>query len=328
LTTGNKTAEDKKKNPFFRTFIPVLIILVVVFAAGMFLIDRYGFFGFFGGDIMDGLEPIAGGDSDFAKKYTDSKRINVLVLGENQGLTDTIMLASFDTEIKRVDLISVPRDTYYERPDYPGAALQKINSVYKSEGSSDDPEKGAVAMAGAVSDVLCGVPVHFYEIYSDDDIKKIVTAMGGIEIDVPMDMKYTDKKQQLYIDLKKGKQRLDGDQAVQFLRYRKGYKMGDLGRVEAQQNFMKEAFRQSIGIGFPKVAKAVMDNVESNMAGRMAVRIGSEAVGMKTKDMKTWMTPGEAKTMNRASYYIVDEPKTEEMMDQIFSMKPSEDEKK
>jgi LCP family protein required for cell wall assembly len=297
----------------------------------MFLIDKYGFFGLFGGDIMDGLVPIAGGDSDFAQKYKDSRRINILVLGENQGLTDTIMLASFDTELKRVDLISVPRDTYYERPDYPGAALQKINSVYKSEGSEDDPEKGAVAMAKAVSNVLSGVPIHFYEIYSDDDIKKIVDAMGGIEIDVPMDMKYTDKKQDLHINLKKGKQRLDGDQAVQFLRFRKGrngYKTGDLGRVEAQQNFMKEAFKQSIGLGFPKVAKTVMDNVESNMAGTMAVHIGSEAVGMKSKDLETWMTPGEAKMMNRASYYVVDEAKTDEMMNEIFSMKPPEDEEK
>jgi LCP family protein required for cell wall assembly len=293
----------------------------------LFFIDKYGFFGLAGGDIMDGLVPIAGGESDFAKEYPDSKRINVLVLGQNQGLTDTIMLASFDTELKRVDLISVPRDTYYERPDYPGAALQKINSVYKSEGSSDDPEQGAVVMAGAVSDVLGGVPIHFYEIYDDDDIKKIVDAMGGIEIDVPMNMKYTDKKQKLYIDLKKGKQTLTGDQAVQFLRFRKGYKTGDIGRVKAQQNFMKEAFKQSIGLGFPKVAKTVMDNVESNMANKMAVRIGSEAVGMSTKDMKTWMTPGTAKTMNRASYYIVNEAKTLTMMDKIYSMKLPEDKK-
>jgi LCP family protein required for cell wall assembly len=294
----------------------------------MVLIEKYGFFGLVGGDIMDGLVPIAGGDSDFAKKYADSRRINILVLGENQGLTDTIMLASFDTTLKRVDLISVPRDTYYERPDYPGAALQKINSVYKSEGSADDPEKGAVAMAKAVSNVLSGVPIHFYEIYSDDDIKKIVTAMGGIEIDVPMDMKYTSKKHNLYINLKKGKQVLDGDEAVQYLRFRKGYKTGDLGRIEAQQNFMKEAFKQSIGLGFPKVAKTVMDNVESNMAGKMAVRIGTEAVGMSMSDMETWMTPGEAKTMNRASYYIVDEAKTDEMMNEIFSMKAPEEEEK
>jgi LCP family protein required for cell wall assembly len=283
----------------------------------MFIIDKYGFFGLFGGDIMADVKPIAGGDSDFAKKYADSRRVNMLILGENKGLSDTIMLACFDVEIKRVDLVSVPRDTYYERPDYPGAALQKINSIDETE----DP----VAVAEAVSDILGGVPIHFYDIYTDDDIKKIVDSMGGVTINVPMRMKYTDKKQDLYIDLKKGKQKLNGDQAVQFLRFRKGYANGDLGRVEAQQNFMKEAFKQSIGIGFPSVAKTVMDNVDSNMAGNMAVRIGSEAVGMKTKDIKTWMTPGKAQTVNGASYYMVDRDEALSMMEEIFSMKPPED---
>jgi anionic cell wall polymer biosynthesis LytR-Cps2A-Psr (LCP) family protein len=60
----------------------------------------------------------------------------------------------------------------------------------------------------------------------------------------------------------------------------------------------------------------------------MAVRIGSEAVGMKAKDMKTWMTPGKSKTMNGASYYVVDEGETDAMMNEIFSMKPPEEKEK
>jgi len=228
------------------------------------------------------------------------------------------MLCSFDTELKRVDVISVPRDTYYERPEYSGAAFQKINSVYETGGDTDK-EKG-VAAAKAVSDVLCGVPIHFYSVLNDDAVAKIVDSMGGIEIDVPMDMKYTDKKQGLYIDLKKGKQVLNGDQAVQYLRFRKGYATGDLGRVDAQQVFMKEAFKQSIGIGLPKVAKTVSKEVDSNLTTKLAVRIASEAIGMSTKDSTTWTTPGEAKTMNGASYYIVDETATEKMMNEIYSM--------
>jgi hypothetical protein len=67
-----------------------------------------------------------------------------------------------------------------------------------------------------------------------------------------------------------------------------------------------------------------MDNVDSNLANKMAIRIGSEAVGMSTKDMKTWMTPGVAKT-TKASYWFVDEAKTSKMMNKIYSMKPPED---
>jgi LCP family protein required for cell wall assembly len=309
----------EKKKSFGKIFVPVFLILLIVLTVGMFVIDKYGFFGLFGGDIMKDIKPIAGADSDFANKYKDSKRVNVLVLGQNNQLTDTIMLASFDTDVKRVDIISVPRDTYYPRPEYKGAAFQKINSVYETGGKTEE-ERG-VAAAKAVSEVLAGVPIHFYAVIGDDDVAKIVDSMDGIEIDVPMNMKYTDKKQNLYIDLKKGKQVLNGDQAVQYLRFRKGYATGDLGRVNAQQVFMKEAFKQSIGIGFPKVARTVSKEVDSNLKTKMAVRIASEAIGMHTDDATTWTTPGAPKTMNKASYYIVDEDKTVKMMNEIYGIK-------
>lgn len=309
----------RKKSSFKKIFLPLFLILLVLFTAGVFAVEKYGFFGLFGGDIMKDLTPIAGGDSDFAKKYKDARRVNVLVLGQNQGLTDTIMLASFDTEVKRVDIISVPRDTYYPRPEYKGAAYQKINSVYETGGETSEAK--GVAAAKAVSEVLAGVPIHFYAVLDDNAVAKIVDAMGGIEIDVPMDMKYTDKKQDLYIDLKKGRQVLDGDKAVQYLRYRKGYATGDLGRVEAQQEFMKEAFKQSIGFGLPKVARTVSKEVDSNLETKMAVRIASEAVGMSASDSKTWTTPGKPQTKNGASYYMVDKEKTVEMMNEIYSIK-------
>jgi LCP family protein required for cell wall assembly len=306
----------KKQKSFGGIFLPAFLIMLVVFTLGLFAIDKYGLFGWLGGDIMADISPIAGKDSDFAKKYKDSKRVNVLLLGHNQQLTDTIMLGSFDTELKRVDVISVPRDTYYERPAYAGAAYQKINSIYETE--------GVEAMAGAVSDVLNGVPIHFYELISDDGVANIVDVMGGVTIDVPMDMNYTDESQDLYINLKQGVQTLNGDESVQFLRFRKGYPTGDIGRVEAQQNFIKEAFKQSIGFGFPKVAKTVIQEVDTNMQLKMAVRIAGKAVGMTAEDIDTHMTPGSSSTFNGASYYLVDAEQTAAMMDMIYSMTPPE----
>jgi LCP family protein required for cell wall assembly len=315
-----RNSRKKKKSSFGRVFLPIFLTLLAVFTVGLFLIDKFGISrltDYFSGDVMSDVSPIAGGDSDFARKYKDSKRVNVLLLGHNQELTDTIMLGSFDTELKRVDVISVPRDTYYERPDYPGAAHQKINSIYKTE--------GVEAMAAAVSNVLCGVPIHFYDVISDDGVARIVDAMGGVTMDVPMDMRYTDAEQGLNIDLKQGVQTLNGDQAVQFLRFRKGYPTGDLGRVEAQQSFMKEAFKQSMGFGFPKVAKTVVKEVDTNMKAGIAARIAGKALGMHTEDIATYMAPGAASRFNGASYYLVDEAQVDELMNAIYSMAPPEE---
>jgi LCP family protein required for cell wall assembly len=262
---------------------------------------------------MDDIEPIAGGDSEFAQMYKDSKRVNVLLLGTNQGLSDTIMLGSFDTELKRVDVVSVPRDTYYERDGYSDPGFLKINSILETDGET--------AIAEAVSNILGGVPIHFYEIISDDGVANIVDAMGGVDIDVPVDMHYADPGQDLYIDINAGPQKLDGAHAVQYLRFRSGYATGDLGRVDAQQSFLKEAFKQSIGVGFPKVAKTAISELDTNMKTNIAIRIASKAVGMESKDIETYMTPGESYMNYNTSYYNVDKAGAADMMHRIYSMK-------
>ncbi|MDR3305070.1 MAG: LCP family protein [Clostridiales Family XIII bacterium] len=307
----------KKKGFGIGKFLIIVVVLALVLAGGKVLIEKYGLLGLVGGDIMDDITPIAGGDSDFSREFPDSKRVNILFLGTNSGLSDTMMVFSFDTELKRVDEISVPRDTYYERPNFPGAAYQKINSVYETEGFQ--------GCAQAVSNVLGGVPIHFYAQITDEGVAHVVDAMGGIEMNVPMDMNYEDPAQNLYIHLTAGPQVLDGAHAVQYLRFRSGYPTADLGRVNAQQEFLKEAFKQSVGFGFPKVAAAAAKEVTSDITPRMAVRIGSEAAGMSAESFAAWTIPGVPNMMNGASYYVSDRAATAEMMRQIYSMTAEQD---
>ena len=295
----------KKSNGLGKTFIMVFVIMIVVFTAMIFAIDRFGF----------GIpNPIAGGDGSLSDIYRDSDRVNVLLLGDTmQGLTDTIMIGSYDIKNQHVDVISVPRDTYYPREDHPGAALSKINAVYKTE--------DIIGAAGAVSDVTADIPIHAYSVIDEEGIRAIVDSMGGVPMDVPFDMKYTDKKTNLYIDLKEGEQVLDGDKAVQFIRYRKGYKQGDIGRVEAQQQFMNNAFKQAIGWHLPKVAMTVVKNVDTDISVGTTLRLGIKGIFLKKEDMETYTLPGDSSYKNGASYWIVDEKATEEMVREIYSYK-------
>ncbi len=295
--------QKKKSNGIGKTFIMVFLIMIIAFTAIIFAIDKFGI----------GIpNPIAGGDGPLADLYRDSDRVNVLLLGDTmQGLTDTIMIGSYDLKNQHVDVISVPRDTYYPRDDYPGAAFAKINSVYETEGIE--------GTADAVSEVVAGIPIHSYVIIDEKDIEKIVDSMGGVPMDVPFDMKYTDKNTDLYIDLKEGQQVLNGDEAVQFIRYRKGYKTGDMGRVEAQQQFMSNAFEQAIGWHLPKVAMTVVDNVETSLTASNAARFGIKGIFLKKEDMKTHTLPGEPEYFNSAWYFRANEDDTEEMIREIYS---------
>ncbi len=102
---------------------------------------------------------------------------------------------------------------------------------------------------------LLGVDVEYYVKVDYNIVKEFVTLVDGVAVDVPMDMEYSDPTADppLYINLSKGYQTLDGgDQALQFLRFRKGNKGGkpdlpdgDLGRIRSQQQFIEAAMEKS-----------------------------------------------------------------------------------
>jgi LCP family protein required for cell wall assembly len=222
--------------------------------------------------------------------FKDSNRVNILLFGntinnsKQKGLTDTIMLASFDPDEKKFDIISVPRDTYYEREGYANSAFLKINSVMETE--------GVKAACESVHNVLQGIPINYYAVVDYDGVEKIIEAIGGVPMDVPFNMYYTDAKQGLYIDLKKGEQRLDGKHAIQFLRYRKGYADGDIGRVDAQQQFVKAAVKEALGLNLPKVAQTVVDNVDSDIDVRAMLYLATNASGLGSDNVNSYMLPG------------------------------------
>jgi LCP family protein required for cell wall assembly len=244
----------------------------------------------------------AGGDFKTDPDFKDSKRVNILLFGntinssEKKGLTDTIMLGSFDPEAKKFDIISVPRDTFYDREGYAGTAYLKINSVMETE--------GVKAACKSVHDVLQGIPINYYAVIDYDGVAKIVDSIKGVPMDIPFNMHYTDAKQGLYIDIKKGQQRLDGKHAVQFLRYRKGYADGDIGRVDAQQEFVKAAIKESLGLNLPTVAQTVVENVDSDMDIRAMLYLASNASGLGSDSVNSYMLPGTTGSISKLSFWI------------------------
>ena len=249
------------------------------------------------------------------KLFQDKKRVNVLLLGVNDGLTDTIMVASFDMKAKHVDLISVPRDTYYHRDGYNSEGENKINAAYRG-----DP----VNTARAVSEVLLGMPINYYAVIGYDGIKTIVGSMGGVPMTIQKGgMHYKDPYDTppLVINIPEGPQVLDGDHAVQFLRYRHGYVEGDIGRVKAQQEFMKSAFRQCLSLNLPKIAKTVFENVDSDITLGTVTSLATKAIGITGDDIKTYLLPGTP--LPDAPYYVIpDAEGTADMINEIYSIEP------
>lgn len=318
---SSKGKENSILGNFFKTFVIAFLVFMVLCTPAMAMVGGFLSYKPFDPDAPaaeEKLDLIVPSDSPFFEEFKDSKRVNVLLLGVNSGLTDTIMLVSFDKESQRVDVISVPRDTYYHRKGYDSQGECKINAAYKG-----DP----VNSAKAVSDVLLGMPINYYAVVDYKGVANIVDSMGGVPMDIPNiqnkgGMYYRDPYDTppLKIALPAGPRVLDGKEAVQFLRFRHGYTEGDIGRVKAQQQFVKSAFKQCLSFKLPIIAKTVVKNVKSNIDIGTAISLANKAAGMTSEDIHTHTIPYTPQP--EAPFYVY--PKSQELADmisEIYSVK-------
>jgi len=257
-----------------------------------------------------------------------SDRVNILLLGiENQNLSDTMMLASYDPNTKKLDLISIPRDTYYHEEGYDDGGNRKLNSKHARKGPEGTKE--------AIEDIL-GIPIHNYVTVKYKGVEEIVDVIGGVKVDVPFHMKYEDPTDNppLYIDIPKGEQKLNGEEAIGFLRYRKsnngkqGYKDGDLGRIKMQQEFIKSAVKKSIGLKLPSVVKTSFKYVSTDMKLSKILGLIPETIGFSTENISSTLLPGIPKYIKvngvNLSFFIHDPVKVEELMMDLYKVETKE----
>lgn len=318
--SGRKSAQDKKR--FARIFVTALAAFLVVLIPASFAVSKFLNTSPFQGRLNLGqgeevqFEVLVDPESPFFEEFSDSERINILLMGVNPPLTDVLMLGSFDPKTKHVDIISIPRDTYYYRPGYAETdyAQFKINAAYRG-----DP----VNTAKAVSDVLCGIPINYYAVVEYDDIRKIVDEMGGVPMYLEKDMDYDDEwdNPPLHIHLKAGQQTLSGDDSVKFLRFRKGYAEGDIGRIKAQQVWMKNAMSQAINYGILKVADVAFKEIDSNLTYGALLSLGTKALGIEAENITTYTMPNTPQP-EPPWYVYPKQSEIEDMLREIYSIQP------
>ncbi|SFH79370.1 cell envelope-related function transcriptional attenuator common domain-containing protein [Tindallia magadiensis] len=250
-----------------------------------------------------------------------SNRVNAVLLGLDGGRSDTMMFISFDPDEPQMDIISIPRDTYYPRKGYDGLGQKKINAAYAAH--------GAEGVKSIVSDLLYDVPVHYYVTLTYQGAASVVDAIGGVPMYIPQRMYYRDPYDSppLVIDFAPGNHVLKGQDAVKFLRYRQAApgsgamdRNGDLGRVEAQQEFMKNAMKQAMSLGnLPTLASSAFRFVRTDVELQDLVRYANQARNMNPDTMTTFTLPGEARMQSGLSYFFHHGLETRQLLIHIYS---------
>ncbi len=240
----------------------------------------------------------------------------LLVVGRDRvGLnTDTIMLAAFDIEKGKINILSIPRDTMVNVK----RSNKKINAAYSVGGKANIDE-----LKHEVESVT-GVMADRYAVVNIDGFIEMIDAIGGVTVDVPVNMVYNDPAQDLKINIKKGVRHLDGYNAMGFMRFRSTYVEGDIGRVKVQHRFVKalidKMLTPSTLTKIPKLADIVMENVETDLSVGNIIWLAKEALNMNPQeDIETFLLPGEGGYYKKLSYYFAYKQQVLEMINEYFN---------
>ncbi|MEY3296752.1 MAG: Transcriptional regulator LytR [Cyanobacteriota bacterium] len=227
------------------------------------------------------------------------------------GLSDAMLLIRFNPQTGQLVVLSLPRDTR----TYVQGRLTKLNEA--------NAHGGPALAAESVSDLLGGVAIDRYVRINVQGVEKLIDALGGVTVTVPQDMKYQDDSQHLYINLKAGEQKLNGNQSLQFLRFRYDAN-GDIGRIQRQQTFMRALAEQTINPAtiarLPKILSVIQSNVDTNLSVEELLALLGYASQVNRSNVQMLMLPGNfsSPTEYNVSYWLPSYGDIDTMVDQYL----------
>lgn len=232
------------------------------------------------------------------------QNMTVMVMGvdrrqDDVGRSDTLFLAAVDPQQKKVSVLSVPRDT---RVKIEGHGYDKINHAYAYGGYTLSRE--------SLEKLVC-TKIDYYILIDTHAFERIIDALGGVDIDVEKDMYYEDPWDDdggLVIDIAAGQQHMDGQTAIQYVRYRDDD--GDIGRIKRQQKFMRavveKAATPSVIVKLPAIVKEVNAAVETDLSLSQMISLIGMVKELRENGIVTDMLPGRPAYVNDISFWLPD----------------------
>lgn len=325
----NKTKskdKSKKKSKILDKILILLLIIFIMLVVGITYKTKQN-----GGGMQGLLSTLVGHDEETLENLDP---IQVLLMGvstDNGGkLTDTIIVGTYNPKDQSASLLSIPRDTFVGSNPQTGTGSDKINAIYQKS-----PEKTLEKV-----NELTGLDIKYYMVIDNQALIKLVDVIGGVEFDVPIDMKYDDPTQDLHIDLKKGLQTLNGDQAEQLLRYRHGnlvnghmdtypeeYGGNDYGRMRTQREFMIETVKQTIQAKNILKIKDIIDiayeYVETNLSISTIKDYVPYAININIDAIQSAVLPGGSYGPTTTPsyplwFFIADKKETAKLIEELY----------
>ena len=237
-------------------------------------------------------------------------------VARNISRADSILLLSLDLADAKVSGLSIPRDTRVTAPD---GRTGKINATFA--------RGGARLLRGTLSE-LTGVVPDYYIAVKPDAVREMVDLLGGVQVETLDVMKYDDSWGNLHIDLPKGKQTINGDQAVGFARFRevnRGTKHsaeeGDSRRMARQQQLIRamvaEAKHPRNLMKADRIIGATLRQLETDLKPDQIYALAALFRGITPESIASGTLMGEG-TVRGAYYFVPDPDKTKALVDWLL----------
>ncbi|MCL2841475.1 MAG: LCP family protein [Defluviitaleaceae bacterium] len=266
-------------------------------------------------------------DTDGGNLVNPPMRTNFLMIGlDNHLLTDALMAGTFYRDTGNIHLMSIPRDMYTEIPRHRKEQMRtdgirmpspvKINAVRAFGGR----ERGVNYLQAQLGEML-GVEFDYYIEVELSAFKKIVDAIGGVEMHIPHPMVYDDPYQNLSINIPAGTQLFDGAMAEHVVRFR-SFPMGDLGRNHTHMEFMSQLIKQILTrealMNDPlTLANIVLTDVRTNV-GLDFVRYLPYLGSINREGISAFVMPGTGQYIDGVSWFMPDTQALPNVINQVF----------
>ena len=249
-------------------------------------------------------------------KPLEEDTISVLCCGvdNTQELTDVIMYALFNTKTGEVNVLRIPRDTFVGS-EFPTG---KINAIY---GHPEDGLTGIETLEKYLEENW-KLNIDYYATIDLASVRDIVDDMGGVTMNIEQQINYLPGKV-----LYPGEQTLTGEQAEWIIRYRAGYADGDLGRIDAQTQFIFACIDRVHELGRLKCIPILMEHyndVDTNMPLDKMLSVASALFELSTDDIQMHVVPGSGTMYYSYAVYGVDEEALLEILNENFGTQGSQ----
>lgn len=244
------------------------------------------------------IDQIPASDRAAVAMEREKSNVYLLLAGTDQradeaSRSDTIIYTALRPVDRKIEMVSIPRDSLVE---IPGVGEDKVNASLAY---------GGMDLLKETVENLTDSPVDHTVLINFDSFADIIDAMGGITINVEEDMYLPEEG----IDLKAGEQKLDGHDALAFVRWR-GDGTGDIGRMQRQSQFMQalsEKVRHLTPWRAAMTLWTVSHEIETDMSMLDMLKLAWDFIGMGSDALEYQSFQYETPYINGISYVILDE---------------------